>query len=143
MADSTPDEQPPAKLQVGHQKDGAVEENRMEINCNGHSCSPEDKDSSETSRTKQSEEEREDQQNANKQENSAETPVAPCNKEEHETRDASPGELDPTLQQLPASLNSDAAVEPNDGEKEEKKTEEMDTQGENKKESDEEDSQSG
>lgn len=142
--DSTPDEQPPLTLQIGHQKDVAVgRENRMEINCNGHSCSPEGKDGSETSRTKPSEEEQEDQQNANQPENRAETPDAVCNKEEHETSDASPGELNPTLQQLPASLNSDAAVEPNDGEREEKKTEDMDTQGENKKESDEEDSQSG
>ncbi|KAM4740753.1 SRSF protein kinase 1b [Anableps anableps] len=142
--DSTPDEPPPLTPQIGHQKQGAArEENQMEINCNGHSSSPESKDSSETQGTKQSAEEQEDQQNANQPECNAETPDTLCNKEEHETSDASPGEAEPTLEHLPASLSSDATVERNDGEREEKKMEDMDTQGENKKECEEEDSQSG
>ncbi|XP_014841808.1 PREDICTED: SRSF protein kinase 1-like isoform X3 [Poecilia mexicana] len=142
--DSTPDEQPPPTPQLGHQKAGAAEEeNRMEINCNGHSSSPENKDSSEKQGTKESAEEQEDQQNANQPESTAETPDSICNKEEHETSDASPAEADPASEPLPASLGSDVAVEPNDGERLEKKMDDMETQGENKKECEEEDGQSG
>lgn len=115
----------------------------MEINCNGHSSSLDNKDSSEKQGTKESAEEQEDQQNANQPENNAETPDSICNKEEHETCDASPAVADPASEPLPASLSSDVAVEPNDGERQEKKMEDMDTQGENKKECEEEDSQSG
>ncbi|MEQ2158506.1 hypothetical protein GOODEAATRI_013054, partial [Goodea atripinnis] len=143
-ADSTPDEQPLLTPQNGKKAEGASgDENRMEINCNGHSSIPESKDSSETHGTKQSAEEQEDQQNANQPENNAETPDTLCNKEKHETSHASAGEPEPRLQQLPASLSPDATVEPNDGEGERKKMEDMDTQVENKGGSEEEDNQSG
>lgn len=144
-ADSTSNEQPPLTPQLGHQKAGATaEENQMEINCNGHSSSPDNKDSSEKQGTKESaEEQEEDQQNANQPETNAETPDSICNEEEQETCDASPAVADPTSEPLPASLSSDVAVEPNDRERQEKKMEDMETQGENKKESEEEDNQSG
>ncbi|XP_005798040.1 SRSF protein kinase 1-like isoform X1 [Xiphophorus maculatus] len=144
--DSTSDEQPPLTPQLGHQKAGATaEENQMEINCNGHSSSPDNKDSSEKQGTKESveEQEEEDQQNANQPETNAETPDSICNEEEHETCDASPAVADPASEPPSASLSSDVAVEPNDRERQEKKMEDMETQGENKKESEEEDSQSG
>ncbi|KAM4583092.1 SRSF protein kinase 1b isoform 2-T2 [Fundulus diaphanus] len=140
--DSTPEEQPPLTPPIGHQTAGAAkEENRLEINCNGHSSLPERKDRSETRGTKQSAENQEDQQNANQPESNAETPDTLCNKGEHEGSDASPGEPEP--QQLPASLGSDATVEPDDGERERQKTEDINAQAENKRGSEDEDRQSG
>ncbi|XP_047204187.1 SRSF protein kinase 1b isoform X2 [Girardinichthys multiradiatus] len=143
-SDSIPDEQPLLTPQNGKKAEGTSgDENRMEINCNGHSSIPESKDSSETHGTKQSAEEQEDQQNANQPENNAETPDTLCNKEKDETSHTSAGEPEPRLQQLPASLSPDVTVERNDGEGERKKMEDMDTQVENKGGSEEEDNQSG
>ncbi|XP_015255836.1 PREDICTED: SRSF protein kinase 1-like isoform X1 [Cyprinodon variegatus] len=142
-ADSTTDEQPPLKPQVGHQTEGAAEEEAtMETNCNGRSSSPESKDGSETQRTEESTQNQADRQKANQAESGAETPDALCNKEEHEGSDASSGEPDPTVQHLPASLDSDATVQRIEGEEGRIKMEDMDTQGENKRGSEEEDSQS-
>lgn len=121
-----------------------VEQNKMEINCNGHaSSSPESKTSSGEQETKQSAKELEDQQNANQPENNTETHDTLCNKEEEdEICKASCEEPESAVQQLPSSLSSDDAVERNEGETESKKMEDMDTQGKTKQEN-EEDSQSG
>ncbi|XP_072238603.1 SRSF protein kinase 1b isoform X2 [Leuresthes tenuis] len=141
-ADSTPDEQPQQTLQPNELREAAAEENGMEVNCNGHSSSQESKTSSEVQETKQSAEEEEDQQNANQPENTSETQDVLCKKEEHQTCNTSHEEPDPTLQQPPASLNSDVTIERKEEEKDEKRADNMDTQGEIKKEN-EEDSQSG
>ncbi|XP_013857562.1 SRSF protein kinase 1b isoform X1 [Austrofundulus limnaeus] len=141
--DSTPDEQPQHMSQLLEPKEAAVvEQNRMEVNCNGHASSPESKTSSGEQETKQSAKELEDQQNANQPENNTETQDTLCNKEQEEICKASCGEPEPAVQQLPSSLSSDDAVEQNEGETEQKKMEDMDTQGESKQGNEEEDSQS-
>uniref|UniRef100_A0AAQ5Z7Z8 non-specific serine/threonine protein kinase n=1 Tax=Amphiprion ocellaris TaxID=80972 RepID=A0AAQ5Z7Z8_AMPOC len=100
----------------------APEDNKMEVNCNGH----------------------EDQQNANQPENNTGTCDTLCNKEENETCNGSEGNPDTSLQQTSATLSPDSVtVELKEGNKEEKKEEEMDTQGENKRENEEEESQNG
>lgn len=113
----------------------------MEINCNGHASSPESKTSSGEQETKKLE----DQQNSNQPEDNTETQDTICNKEEEEICKASHGEPEPeaAVQQLPSSLSSNDAVEPNEGDTESKKMDDMDTQGETKQVNEEEDSQSG
>ncbi|KAM4588814.1 SRSF protein kinase 1b isoform 2-T2 [Odontesthes bonariensis] len=141
-ADSTPDEQPQQTLQPNELREAAAEENGMEVNCNGHSSSQESKTSSEVQETKQSAEEEEDQQNANQPENTSEAQDTLCKKEEHQTRNTSHEEPDPTLEQPPASLSSDVTAERKENERDEKRSDNVDTQGEIKREN-EEDSQSG
>lgn len=135
----TPDEQP-EQISEGNERreDVAEEENRMEVNCNGHTCTPESESSVEPQGTKQStKEDEEDQQSANRPESNTETEGALSNKEKHHTCSGSPGDTDP--QQLPASLAPDSVtVELKDGEKEEEK---MDTRGDTKRE--EKDGQNG
>ncbi|XP_041836678.1 SRSF protein kinase 1b isoform X2 [Melanotaenia boesemani] len=142
--DSTPDEQPQQMLPPNEQRvDAAVEENRMEVNCNGNTSSQESNASTEAQGTKQSKEEQEDQQNANQPEKSTETQDTLCNKEEHQTCITSHGENDPTLQQLPDPLSSDITVEQKEEKNGEKKMEDLDTQEETKIGNEEDESQSG
>lgn len=144
ITDSTPDEQPQQMPEVNERGENAADEdNRMEVNCNGHASTPESETSLEVQGTKQSAEERKDQQNANQPESNTETQDTLSNKEERQTCNGSPGDAD--LQQLPASLDPDSVtVELKEGdEEEEKKREEMDTQGETKRGDEEEDSQDG
>ncbi len=115
-------------------ENAAEEENRMEVNCNGHTSTPESETNPEVQGIKQSREEQEDQQNANQPESNAETQDKLSNEEEHQTCNGSPGDPDTDLQQLPASLSPDSVtVELKEGDKEEKKEEEMDTEGETKR----------
>lgn len=117
----------------------AEEENRMEVNCNGHTSIPESESNVEAQGTKQSTEEQEDQQNANRPESNTETKDTLSDTEEHQTCNGSPGDTD--LQTPPASLSPDSVtVELKEGEKEE---EEMDIRGEIKREDKEKDGQNG
>ncbi|XP_022057105.1 SRSF protein kinase 1b isoform X1 [Acanthochromis polyacanthus] len=143
--DSTPDEQPQQTPDVNERNEDAPEENKMEVNCNGHASTPEDETHLEAQgTTEQSTEEQEDQQNANQPENNTGTCDTLCNKEENETCNGSEGDPDTNLQQTSATLSPDSVtVELKEGDKEEKKEEEMDTQGENKRENEEEESQNG
>ncbi|XP_042357023.1 SRSF protein kinase 1b isoform X2 [Plectropomus leopardus] len=144
ITDLTPDEQPQQTPEVNERRDNvAEEENRMEVNCNGHASTPESETSLEVQGTKRSTEELEDQQNANQPESNTETQKTLSNTEEHQTCNGSPGDTEADLQQLPASLSPDSvAVELKEGDTDEKKKEEeMDTQGETKRENEGEDSQ--
>lgn len=145
LTDLTPDEQPQQILEINERRDNAAEEeNRMEVNCNGHASTPESEASLEVQGTKQSTEEQEDQQNANQPEINTETQDTLSNKEEHQTCNGSTGDPDTDLQQLPASLSPDSVtVELKEGDKEEKREEEMDTQGETKRGDEEQGSQDG
>lgn len=145
ITDLTPDEQPQQILETNERRDNAAEqENRMEVNCNGHASTPESEASPEVQGTKQSTEEQEDQQNANQPETNTETQDTLSNKEEHKTCNGSPGEPDTDVQQLPASLSPDSVtVELKEGDNEEKREEEMDTQGETKRGDDDQGSQDG
>lgn len=143
-ADLTPDEPPPPVTEVSDRRDDAAEEeNKMEVNCNGHGCTPENETSPEVHGTKQPTEEQEDQQIVNQAENSTETCDTSCsNKEEHPTCNGSHGDPDANLQQPPVSLSPDCVtVELKEEDTEQKKEEEMDM--ENKRGKEEEDSQSG
>ncbi|XP_008297428.1 SRSF protein kinase 1b [Stegastes partitus] len=145
-SDSTPDEQPQQIPDASEPKEDAPEEeNTMEVNCNGHTSTPENKTSQEVQGiTKQSTEEQEDQQNANQPESNTGTCDTLCIKEEHETCNGSQEDPDTNLQQLPATLSPDSVtVELKAGDKEEKKEEEMDTQGETKRGNEEEESLNG
>ncbi|XP_042261722.1 SRSF protein kinase 1b isoform X2 [Thunnus thynnus] len=147
ITDSTPDEQPQQMSEGNEQReDAAEEENRMEVNCNGHASTQESEASPESQvhRTKKSTEELEDQQNANQPETKTEADDTLPNKEDRQTCNGS--SMDPNLDppQLPASLSPDSVtVELKEGDKAEKKEEEMDTLGENKRKDDEEDGQNG
>lgn len=145
ITDLTPDEQPQQILETNERRDNAAEqENRMEVNCNGHASTPESEASPEVQGTKQSTEEQEDQQNANQPETNTETQDTLSNKEEHQTCNGSTGEPDTDVQQLPASLSPDSVtVELKEGDNEEKREEEMDTQGETKRGDDDQGSQDG
>ncbi|KAM9362108.1 SRSF protein kinase 1b [Symphorus nematophorus] len=146
ITDSTPDEQPQQKTEVNKRReDAAEEENRMEVNCNGHASTPESESSLEVQGTKQTTEEQEDQLNANRPDSTAETEDTLSNKDERQTCNSSPGVPDADPQQLPTSLSPDSVtVELKEGDKEEKKLEEMDTREETKREDEEEeDSQDG
>ncbi|XP_037534496.1 SRSF protein kinase 1b isoform X2 [Nematolebias whitei] len=136
--DSTPDEQPRPMPQLKEPEEVAAEEqNRMEINCNGHASSPESNTSPGEEETKQSAEELEDQQNANQPENNTETPDTLYNKEEESCK-TSCGDPDP----VPSPLSSEDTVERNEEETESKTTENMDPQEDTKRGNEEEDSQS-
>ncbi|XP_068576239.1 SRSF protein kinase 1b isoform X2 [Cebidichthys violaceus] len=142
VTDPTPDEQPQQTPEVSERTENAAE-NGTEVKCNGHASTPEDDTSLEVQGTKQSTEEQEDQQNANQPDSNTETQDTLSNKEEHQICNGTPGDAD--LQQLPASLSPDSVtVELKEGDEEDKKGEEMDTQGETKRgEEEEEDSQEG
>lgn len=119
--------------------DAPEEENRMEVNCNGHASTPE---SGSTPEGKQSDlpTEQDDQQNANPSESNAESNDLLNNNAEHQSCNGSPGDSDPP--QLPAATVSpdSVTVELKEGEKEE----EMDVRGDVKKEDkDNKDSQNG
>ncbi|KAI3369469.1 hypothetical protein L3Q82_007684 [Scortum barcoo] len=145
LTDSTPDEQPQQMPEINERRENtAEEENRMEVNCNGHASTPESETSTEPQGTKQSTEEREDQQNGNQPEINAEIQNTLSYQEEHQTCNGSAGDPDSDPQQLPTSVSPDSVtVELKEGDKEEKKEDEMDTQGETKGEDEEEDSQNG
>ncbi|XP_070814725.1 SRSF protein kinase 1b isoform X4 [Chaetodon trifascialis] len=145
ITDSTPDEQPQQLPEVNEQKENAAEEeNRMEVNCNGHASTPESESSLEAQGTKQSTEEQEDHLNANRPESNKESKDTLSNKEEYQTCNGSPRHPDNNMQQLPATLSPDSVtVELKEGEKEEKKEEEMDTREETKRDDDKEDGQNG
>ncbi|XP_035008044.1 SRSF protein kinase 1b isoform X4 [Hippoglossus stenolepis] len=148
ITDTSPDQQPPQTSEGNEQKtDLAEEENKMDVNYNGIASKPESEASPESQvhETEQSTEEKEDQQNANQAENDTEANDTEANdtlsnKEEHQTCNGSPEDPDPDtdLQQVPAPLSPDSVtVEIKEGEKEEKREEEMDTQGEKRREEDE------
>ncbi|XP_034538642.1 SRSF protein kinase 1b [Notolabrus celidotus] len=146
--DSPPDEQPLQTPEQNENTETAAEENKMEVNCNGCASTPESETSPEEPGTKETTEEQEDQQNANQPDSNTDTHHTLSNKEEHQTCNGSPEDpntnTDTDLQQLPASLCPESvSVELKEGDKEEKKEEEMDTQGETKRGDDDEDSQSG
>ncbi|XP_030585404.1 SRSF protein kinase 1b isoform X1 [Archocentrus centrarchus] len=134
-ADSTPEEEPAHTSGQNEQReDVANEENRMEVNCNGHVSTPEKETSLEVQGTEQDTEEREDQQNANQPDSNKET----CNREEQPSCN---GNSDTNLQQLHPSLSPDSVnVELKEGDKTE---EEMDTLKETKREKEEENSENG
>ncbi|XP_071381732.1 SRSF protein kinase 1-like [Centroberyx affinis] len=134
ITDSSPDDQPQQRPQGEERReDEAEEENGMEVNCNGLASTPPSEDSTESQvhGTKQYTQQQEDQQNANQPEDNTENHEALGNKQDHESCNGTPGDphLDP--QQLPASLCPDSVtIELREGDKEEKKEEEMDTRGE-------------
>ncbi|GAA6234566.1 SRSF protein kinase 1-like isoform X2 [Lates japonicus] len=149
ITDTSPDEQP-QQMPEGNEgrKEAAEEENTMEVNFNGHTSTPESEASPESlvHGTMQSKEEQEDQQNANQPENNTETHDTLNNKEEQsQTCNGSTGDPDTDPQQLPASLSPDSVTVElkGEGDREEKKEEEMDTQGETKRGDEEDDSQNG
>ncbi|XP_030276147.1 SRSF protein kinase 1b isoform X4 [Sparus aurata] len=133
MTDSTPDEQPQQTPEENEcREDAAEDDNRMEVNCNGHASTPESESSQEVQGTKLSTEEQEDQLNANRPESNSEAEDMLGNKEEQQTCNGSPE--DP--QHLPASVSPDSVtVELKEGDKEEK----MDTRRETKREEEEDD----
>ncbi|XP_062254276.1 SRSF protein kinase 1b isoform X4 [Platichthys flesus] len=141
ITDTSPDQQPPQISEGNEQKQGLAEsENKMDVNYNGIASKPEGEASPESQvhETEQSTEEKEDQENANQTENDTEAKDKLSNKEEHQTCNGSPEDPDTDLQQVPASLSPDSVtIEIKEGEKEEKREEEMDTQGEKKREEDE------
>lgn len=125
-------------------EDVAEEENRMEVNCNGHASTPESEASPESQvlGTKQLTEEQEDQQNANQPENT-ETHDTLGNTIEDLTHNGSPGDPNTDLQQFPTSLSlNSVAVDLKEGDKHEKEKK-MDMQGETIKGHEDEDSQKG
>ncbi|XP_062299587.1 SRSF protein kinase 1b [Scomber scombrus] len=147
ITDSTADEQPQQMSEGSEQREiAAEEENRMEVNCNGHASTLESEASPESKvhRTKKSTEELEDQQNADQQnanqpETKTEADDTLPSKEDHQACNGSSEDPDLHTQQLPATLSPDSVtVEIKEGDKAEKKEEEMDTQGENKRKDDEE-----
>ncbi|KAM7006876.1 SRSF protein kinase 1b isoform 1-T1 [Tautogolabrus adspersus] len=143
VTDSPPDEQPLQMPELKEHSEVVVEENKMEVNCNGCASTPESETSPENQGTKKSTEEQEDQQNANQPDSNTDSQDTLSNKEEHQTCNGSPEDQDADPQQLPASLCPESvSVELKETDKEEKKEEEMDTQGETKRE-EEEDSQCG
>ncbi|CAB1426632.1 unnamed protein product [Pleuronectes platessa] len=141
ITDTSPDQPPPQISEGNEQKQGLAEsENKMDVNYNGIASKPEGEASPESQvhETEQSTEEKEDQENANQTENDTEANDTLSNKEEHQTCNGSPEDPDTDLQQVPASLSPDSVtIEIKEGEKEEKREEEMDTQGEKKREEDE------
>ncbi|XP_060925015.1 SRSF protein kinase 1b [Limanda limanda] len=148
VTDTSPDKQPQQTSEGNEQKQGLAEEenkmdvNKMDVNFNGVASKPESEASPESQvhETEQSTEEKEDQQNANQAENDTEANDILSNKEEHQTCNGSPEdpEQNTDLQQVPASLSPDSVtIEIKTGEKVEKREEEMDTQGEKKREEDE------
>ncbi|XP_053172770.1 SRSF protein kinase 1b isoform X2 [Scomber japonicus] len=148
ITDSTADEQSQQTSERSEQREiAAEEENRMEVNCNGHASMPESEASPEDKvhRTKKSTEELEDQQNANQPETKTEADDTLPSKEDHQACNGSSEDPDLKTQQLPDTLSPDSVtVEIKEGDKAEKKEEEMDTQGENKRKDDEEeDGQNG
>ncbi|XP_018533234.1 SRSF protein kinase 1b isoform X1 [Lates calcarifer] len=149
ITDTSPDEQP-QQMPEGNEgrKEAAEEENTMEVNFNGHASTPESEASPESlvHRTMQSKEEQEDQQNANQPENNTDSHNTLNNKEEQsQTCNGSTGDPDTDRQQLPTSLSPDSVTVElkGEGDREEKKEEEMDTQGESKRGDEEDDSQNG
>ncbi|CAJ1051645.1 SRSF protein kinase 1b [Xyrichtys novacula] len=145
ITDSPPDEQPLQITELNENTETVVEENKMEVNCNGCSSTPESETSPEEPETKQSTEEQEDQQNANQPDTTTtDTQHTLSNPDEHPTCNGAPESPDTNLQQLPESLCPESvSIELKEGDKEEKKEEEMDTQGETKKEDEEEDGAAG
>ncbi|XP_077386103.1 SRSF protein kinase 1b isoform X1 [Festucalex cinctus] len=113
------------------------EENNMDINCNGNASIPVSEVSQEHG-TKQSAEELEDQRNANQVDDKTETLDKVCNQDGLQSCYA-PSEDIESQQQQPPSLSSDFVTsEVNDAVKVERKEEDMDTQGENKTQSQDE-----
>ncbi|XP_029948526.1 SRSF protein kinase 1b isoform X2 [Salarias fasciatus] len=136
--DLTPDEQPQS-ADLGVEREETTEENKMEVNCNGRISTPESETSPEEQVTKQSTEEQEDQQNANRPE-PADTLR---NQEEQQTCNGSHEEADAGSQQPADSLGPDCVtVELQDGDKEEGKRDDEDTRGDIRPEDGGEDSQS-
>ncbi|XP_039884878.1 SRSF protein kinase 1b isoform X1 [Simochromis diagramma] len=138
-ADLTPEEQSAHTSGLNEQREvTADEENRMEVNCNGHTATPENETSLEVRGTEQCTEEQEDQQDAKQPESNKETDNTFCDKEE---RPSCNGNSDTEQQRPPASLSPDSVtVELKEGDKVE---EEMDTLKETKRENEEESSQDG
>ncbi|KAM3620933.1 uncharacterized protein V6R79_003846 [Siganus canaliculatus] len=146
ITDSTPDEQPQPEPEVNHRKeDTPEEENKMEVNCNGHAPTPESDGNLEALETKRTatkeaeevEQQEEDQLNANGPGYTQQSEDTLGNKEDHETCNGS------AVDQLPASVGPDSVtVELKDGAKEQKETE-MDTRGETKREEEVDDLQNG
>lgn len=137
VLDSAPDKQPQETPEV------RTEENKMDVNCNGHVSSEDKMSSSEEQGTKQSAEEHEDQQNANQPEGNTQTCDTLCNTEEHQTCNDSHEDPNTNLQQPRTSTSPDSvSLELNEGDKKEKE-EGMDTQGETKRENEDVDSESG
>ncbi|XP_015815008.3 SRSF protein kinase 1b isoform X2 [Nothobranchius furzeri] len=131
--DLTPDEQPREMPELNEQeKETTQQENRMEINCNGHVSSADGNASPDAQESEQCAKELEDQQNTNQ----PEIHQTLCNKEEQEICDP-----DTTVLQLLSSHSSDVGVEWQEGETEGKKMKDMDNQEEDKKGSDEEECQ--
>lgn len=117
----------------------------MEVNCNGHTSTPESGASLESQGhgTKQSTEEQEDQENANQPENT-EAHDTLCNKQEHLTCNGSPEDTNTELQQLPASPSlSSVAVQLKEGDHNQDRKDEVDMQGETKREDEDKDGQNG
>lgn len=137
--DLIPDEQPQQMSELNNQSvDAPKEENRMEVNCNGHASTPE---SGPTPEGKRSDlpTEQDDQQNANPSESNTENNDLLNNNAKHQRCNGSPGDPDPP--QLPAASVSPVSVtvELKEGEKEEK----MDVRGDVKKEDKDKDGQNG
>lgn len=116
--DLTPEEQPQQMPEGNEQSVHVPEENRMEVNCNGHASTPESAPTPEGSPSEPPTEEG-DQRNANPPESNGESKDLLNNNGEHQSCNGSPG--DPEPPQLPAaSVSPDSVtVEPKEGEKEE------------------------
>ncbi|CAN9512354.1 unnamed protein product [Ophioblennius macclurei] len=148
-ADLTPDEQP-QPTDNSTKREDATEENKMEVNCNGRLPTPESETSPEERATKQqqqqqSAEEQEDQQNANQPESAGEPNDTLHNQEEPKTCNGSHVDADADVgpQEPAESLGPDCVtVQLQEVEKEEKKGDDMDTQGDGRPAESGEDGQS-
>ncbi|KAM9408935.1 SRSF protein kinase 1b [Pholidichthys leucotaenia] len=131
--ESTADEKPPQMTELTDAGEDAPEDqNGMEVNCNGHASTPENGNSPELQETKESTEEQEDHQHANR----GETCNTSRNAEDQQNCNDSPGNPD-AIEQPPTSLSPDSiTIELKKGDEEEeedRKEEEMDIQREEKR----------
>lgn len=130
LTDASPEEQPPHIPEGTEQDEDAAQENTMEVNCNGHTLIKDSKLG----------QEREDEQNANELDAKTETSSALGNENYQSCNGTDPPQ---DLQQTSALLGPDVITDEMTGEKEQKKEEDMDTQGETKTKEENEDGPNG
>lgn len=118
--ESTPVEPCPSNPQPTEQgQDVAEKDNSLEIYLNGHTSSPESAVNAEVQETKPCPEQEEPQNPSHPEHTDVQDPT--CEEETHQTH----GGADGRLQQLP---DSEGAVEPQDGERDQKEAENCATQ---------------
>lgn len=135
--DLPPDEQPQPVSELNEQS-APAEENRMEVNCNGHASTPESGTTPEGQQREAPTEEG-SQQNTNPTESNAESKDRLNNNAKHPSCNGSPGDTDPPKFPAASVSSGSVTVELKGGEKEE----EMDDRGDVKKEDKDKDGQNG